>query len=83
VPLVTLTLRAPKAPAFKHAILDGVHARWVSLLRALRPDDYARTWIHPEFPDGPRTIEWLAQQYAWHSRHHVAHITSLRARQGW
>ena len=65
------------------AILDGVHARWVSLLRALRPDDYARTWIHPEFPDGPRTIEWLAQQYAWHSRHHVAHITSLRARQGW
>lgn len=73
--------RMPIAPSL--AILDGVHARWVVLLRALQHADFARTWVHPEFPDGPRTIEWLVQQYAWHGRHHVAHITALRQRQGW
>jgi len=64
-------------------ILDGLHARWVVLLRALNPGDYARTFQHPEYPDAPRTLEWLLQQYAWHSRHHVGHITSLRQREGW
>jgi hypothetical protein len=65
------------------AILDGVHARWVTLLRALRPIDFGRTWVHPEIGDEPVTVEWLVQEYAWHCRHHVAHITSLRQRQGW
>jgi uncharacterized damage-inducible protein DinB len=64
-------------------LLDGIHARWVSLCDAMTPQDLARTFRHPEHPDGPRTLDWLLQQYAWHSRHHVAHITSLRAREGW
>jgi hypothetical protein len=64
-------------------ILDGLHVRWVVLFRALQPADYARTFQHPEYPDAPRTIEWVLQHYAWHSRHHVGHITSLRQREGW
>jgi hypothetical protein len=73
--------RLPIEPSL--AIVEGVHARWSVLLSALPPADFARTWLHPEFPDGPRTIEWLVQMYAWHSRHHLAHITALRQREGW
>ena len=65
------------------ALLESVHARWVALLRGLKGPDWARTFIHPEYPEGPRTIDWLAHVYAWHSNHHVAHITSLRQREGW
>jgi hypothetical protein len=65
------------------SILDGLHARWAELLRTLTTEDFARTWNHPEYPDAPRTIDWLLLQYAWHCRHHVAHITTLRQRQGW
>ena len=64
-------------------LLDGIHARWVALLRVMAPGDWARTFNHPEYPEGPRTLEWLLLAYAWHSRHHVAHITSLRQREGW
>ena len=64
-------------------LLEGVHARWVVLYREMQPKHFARTFVHPEYPDAPRTLDWLLQLYAWHSRHHVAHITSLRERQGW
>lgn len=64
-------------------MLDGIHARWVALYRAMNSGDFARTFRHPEYPDSPLTLDWLLQQYAWHSRHHVAHITSLRQREGW
>ena len=65
------------------SLLDAVHARWLTLFRAMKPGDFARTFNHPEYPQGPRTLDWMLQQYAWHSRHHVAHITSLRQRNGW
>ena len=64
-------------------LLDGIHARWVTLLRAVKPEEWARTFNHPEYPEAPRTLDWSVQGYAWHSRHHVAHITSLRQREGW
>jgi DinB superfamily len=64
-------------------LLDSIHARWVAVCRDLKPSDWARTFIHPEYPEGPRTIDWLVQVYAWHSNHHVAHITSLRRREDW
>src|SRR5690348_8212154 len=65
------------------AMLEGLHGRWAELLRTLTTEDFARRWNHPEYPDAPRTIDWLLFQYAWHGQHHVAHITSLRQRQGW
>ena len=64
-------------------ILDGVHARMATLFRGMRSEDWSRTFIHPEYPEAPRTLDWLAQSYSWHSRHHLAHITSLLRREGW
>jgi hypothetical protein len=62
-------------------ILDSVHARLVAILRALKPADFARPFLHPA--NGPQTIDsWLAL-YDWHSRHHTAHVTQLRKREGW
>lgn len=63
------------------AILDGIHTRWVTLLRSFEPGQFSRTFNHPEL--GIVTIDGHLQMYAWHSRHHVAHITSLRQRKGW
>jgi DinB family protein len=62
-------------------LLDGLHARWAAVLNTLTDDQFARPLYHPEI--GAITIEYLVQSYGWHSRHHVAHITRLREREGW
>jgi DinB superfamily len=63
------------------ALLENLHARWVPLLRALSAADWKRSFRHPEL--GPVSLEQNAALYAWHGRHHVAHITGLRQRMGW
>jgi hypothetical protein len=63
------------------ALLDSLHQRWVVLLESLRPEDFARTFRHPE--QGIVSLDKQLALYAWHGRHHVAHITSLRERMGW
>ena len=63
-------------------LVDALHERWVALLRALTPDQFARTVQHPEHPQ-PMSLDRLLMLYAWHGRHHVAHVTSLREREGW
>ena len=63
------------------ALLDALHQRWVILLKAMRPEDFARRINHPEL--GVISLDWLLGEYAWHGAHHVAHITSLRERLGW
>ena len=63
------------------AMLDALHDRWVRLLRSLQPEDWKRAFRHPEL--GLVTLERNLALYAWHGRHHVAHITSLRERNGW
>jgi hypothetical protein len=63
------------------ALLDSLHDRWVRLLRALNPDEWKRTFRHPEL--GLMSLERNLALYAWHGRHHVAHITALRDRNGW
>lgn len=62
-------------------ILDGVHTRWTTLWRSLTPAQFSRVFHHPEI--GVVTLDSQLQMYAWHSRHHVAHITALRQREGW
>lgn len=62
-------------------LLESLHARWIVLLRSLKPADFVRTFRHPV--NGVRNIDWLLQLYGWHGRHHVAHITSLRERMKW
>lgn len=63
------------------SLLEALHKRWVLFLRSLTPADFAKTLIHPE--NGPMNLDRLVQLYAWHGRHHVAHITSLRERMKW
>ena len=62
-------------------LIETLHARWVMMLQVLTAADWKRTFVHPE--RGPQTIERTTLLYAWHSRHHVAHITHLRAERGW
>lgn len=62
-------------------IIEGLHARWVALLESMSDDDFARRFIHPE--TGEWTLDGALALYAWHSRHHTAHITRLREREGW
>ncbi len=64
------------------ALLDALHARWLLLLRQLTPADGARAFWHPEH-GREFTVDEVVAMYAWHGEHHVAHITSLRARMGW
>jgi uncharacterized damage-inducible protein DinB len=63
------------------ALFESLHRRFVLVLKSLGPQEYARTFRHPEI--GVVTLEHSLGLYAWHSRHHVAHITSLRTRMGW
>lgn len=62
-------------------VLTGIHERWVTLWRAMDAAQFARVFNHPEL--GPMTLDSLLQLYAWHSRHHLGHVTSLRQREGW
>jgi len=73
---------AKSAPvAVSLALLEPLHDRWVRLLRSLTASDFARTFVHPEH--GVRTLDWMLFLYAWHGRHHTAHITTLRKQKGW
>lgn len=62
-------------------ILEGVHARWVMLLQSLDDLQWKRGFRHAE--RGRMSIEQVTMLYAWHCRHHVAHITHLRAEKQW
>jgi uncharacterized damage-inducible protein DinB len=63
------------------ALLDSLHKRWVTMLRSMSPNQFERSFRHPEL--GLVSLDRNLSLYAWHGRHHVAHITSLRERMGW
>ncbi len=63
------------------ALLENLHQRWMLMLRAIRPAEWKRTFHHPEA--GTMNLEKTLALYAWHGRHHVAHVTALRERMGW
>jgi hypothetical protein len=69
----------PVGPSLR--ILEGVHERWVRLLRSLDASDLQREFLHPE--SGPARLERVVGLYAWHGRHHLAQITLLAERSGW
>ena len=62
-------------------LLESLHTRWTLLLGSLTAADWKRTFRHPQL--GTVSLEKNLALYAWHGRHHVAHITSLRERNGW
>ena len=63
-------------------LLESLHARWMEIFHSMKPEDFRRTFRHPEH-DGTPTLDWLVAMYAWHGKHHVGHITSTRQRLGW
>ena len=62
-------------------LLECLHSRWVALLRSMSEPDWARTFRHPDL--GLLRLDRNAALYAWHGRHHVAHVSALRERMGW
>ena len=63
------------------AMIAALHERWVALLESLSDADFQRGYNHPE--NGRQDLATVLALYAWHSRHHTAHITQLRSRQNW
>ena len=63
------------------ALVEALHRRWVELLQALSDEEFHKGFTHPEH--GRVNLAKALAMYDWHSRHHTAHITSLRARKGW
>jgi len=72
-------LRAPVEVSLD--LLEALHRRWVLFLRSFDDKDFERTFHHPEL--GTVSVDRNVALYAWHGRHHVGHITSLRERNGW
>ncbi len=62
-------------------LLENLHLRWVALLRAMTAEDFSRVFIHSE--QGPMRLDTNLALYAWHGRHHAAHIEGLRDRMSW
>jgi hypothetical protein len=62
-------------------LLENLHLRWVLLLESLKSEDWKRAFRHPEL--GLMRLDQNLALYAWHGRHHVAQIVSLRKREGW
>ncbi len=63
------------------ALLESLHDRWVRLLNSITPEQWKRSFNHPELGNVP--LEKNLALYSWHGRHHVTHITELRKRMGW
>lgn len=70
---------APIEPSL--ALLESLHKRWNLALRSIRPAEWKRTFRHPEL--GAMSLEKALALYAWHGKHHVAHVTALREKMGW
>jgi uncharacterized damage-inducible protein DinB len=62
-------------------MIAALHSRWVALLEAMTDEEFQRGYVHPE--SGPQNLTQALALYDWHSRHHTAHITRLRERNGW
>jgi uncharacterized damage-inducible protein DinB len=62
-------------------LLESLHKRWMLVLRAMKPEEWKRTFRHPEI--GLMTLEKALALYSWHGRHHVAHVAALREKMGW
>jgi hypothetical protein len=63
-------------------LLQALHHRWTILLRALEPADWARGYVHPEY-QRRYTLSQVLALYAWHCRHHLAHVTELAKAERW
>ena len=63
-------------------LLESVTRRWVVLLKGLTPEQWDRTYVHPDKP-GSQRLDHILAMYAWHGKHHITQITALRDRMAW
>lgn len=70
----------PIGPSLK--MIEGIHERWVVVLRNSTDELYQRTFIHPEHGKALTLVENVGL-YAWHCNHHLAHITEAKKRNDW
>ena len=63
------------------ALISALHTRWVTLLESLSEEEFLRGYNHPE--SGRQNLATALAIYEWHSRHHVAHITTLKEKMKW
>ena len=63
-------------------LLHALHARMLEVLKNIKDDEWNRSVVHPEYGK-QMSIWYLLGQYAWHGKHHTAHINKLRERMGW
>ena len=63
-------------------IIRGLHLRMVNVLKNISKTDFQKHYVHPEYGK-TYTLEAVLALYAWHSNHHLAHITELKKRMGW
>jgi len=68
-------------PEWSLEAIEGIHARWVMVLQSMDESQFQRGYNHAE--RGPTKLDLATIHYAWHARHHVAHITTLRCQKGW
>jgi len=62
-------------------MLDSLHRRWITVLRNMSETDWKRTFRHPDL--GSMPLEKSLALYAWHGKHHAAHVTTLREKMKW
>ena len=67
------TYEIKEDPALSVALLKALHAKWVKLLHALKPEDFAKSFVHPETSKHIR-LDRLVAMYAWHGEHHLGHL---------
>jgi hypothetical protein len=58
-------------------LLEGIHARWATILRGMTDSDFQRTYVHPA-SQRTFTLWQVAYMYSWHSRHHVGHVKLVK-----
>jgi len=64
------------------SLIEAIHTRWIAVVNGMAADQFSRAFIHPELKT-EMTLDHHLQLYAWHSHHHLAHITELRRRERW
>ena len=63
-------------------LLHALHIRWTEVLKNIKREEWDRTLFHPEHQK-TMTLWFVLGMYAWHGKHHVAHVTQLRKRNNW
>ena len=64
-------------------LLHALHRRWHAAIENLNEEQFINKSVyHPEHKK-QLSLWFLLNTYAWHGRHHTAHITKLKEQKGW